>query len=260
MIVLKAVRQQKRIFSIWSGVTSDEVMSYSLMLAKSEALRWERGVDEVSNELVFRIKGLQVMANSQDILPSEKEKIQFRILDALYTISNGYKYAYIPFYSLYEELQAKDDREQGLIREGFENIRNARLVDSKALGTASITNEGIEEFENAILRPNERTTNFPSRISEILSKESRELRNHEIETIQSQRRAFLAKAYELSKGSSMQRISAFEIGNLLHYNQQTIERIYFYYQDKRIIKPFATGGKFTITHEGIEQAEKDQTS
>jgi hypothetical protein len=56
MIVQDAVRQQKKIFTIWYKVTADEVMFYNLRLAIGEPLDWERGVDEVSNELIFRMK------------------------------------------------------------------------------------------------------------------------------------------------------------------------------------------------------------
>ena len=43
--------------------------------------------------------------------------------------------------------------------------------------------------------------------------------------------------------------------NLLGYDQKTLERIHFFYQDEGVIKPYATGGTFTITDEQMEQAD-----
>jgi hypothetical protein len=56
MIAQAAARQRKNIFTVWHRVTVDEVMFYNLRLTIREPLHWERGVDEVSNELIFRMK------------------------------------------------------------------------------------------------------------------------------------------------------------------------------------------------------------
>jgi hypothetical protein len=196
------------------------------------------------------------MASSQSSPPSDREeqKIQFRMLDKIYTISKGYKYVYIPFDELYKEPQANNEEEQEPIRKSFEYLFNAGLVDSKAIGYGSITLEGMREYESAILGYPDNPTRFPlNAIAEVAT----ESKKNEIKTIKSQRRAFLGKAYELSRGSSTELLSSFDIGNMLGYDQKTIERIYFYFQDEGVIKPFATGGKFTITNKGIEQVKKE---
>ena len=190
-----------------------------------------------------------------DITSSEKYKLQFKMLHALYTLSNGQKYTNIPFDNLYKELQSKNDIDQERACESFEDLRITGLVDSKALGSASITHKGIKEFESAVLRPSEHTANFPLHMSERLSWESSEAKKKEIETIQRKRRAFLAKAYELTKGSSMTPVSAFEIMDILGYDQKTMESIYYYLEDEGLIKSFAIGGKFTITSKSMERAE-----
>jgi hypothetical protein len=56
----------------------------------------------------------------------------------------------------------------------------------------------------------------------------------------------------------MKYLDAFEIMSSLGYDKETIERIYFYLLDEGDIKSFATGGKFTVTHKGIEQVEKER--
>lgn len=208
------------------------------------------------------------MVNSQgNNLPSpsdEAEKevqqlktLQFRILDKLYTSSKGYKYGYVPLENLYEQLQANNNEEsRKLMSKSLQYLYDARLIDSKAIAHVSIRNEGIKEYESAILGyqdSSSSSTRFPlGAIAEATTK----AKEDEIRTIKDQRRAFLAKAYELSQGSSTKILSAFDIGNSLGYDQGTIERVYFYFQDEGVIKPFALGGKFTITQKGIELARK----
>jgi hypothetical protein len=195
------------------------------------------------------------MVSSQGSPPSDREeqKIQFRMLDKIYTISKGYKYVYIPFDELYKKLQTSNEIEEEL-RKTFEYLYNAGLVDSKAIGNASLTHEGIREYENALLYP-DKSSYFPS---DAISEVTTEPKKNEIKNIQSQRREFLAKAYELSKGSSIESLNAFEIMRSLSYDNETIERIYFYLVDEGDIKSFATGGKFTVTRKGIEQVEKER--
>ncbi len=177
------------------------------------------------------------------------QSMQFRILDRLYTKSKGYKYAYIPFDSLYEELQANDED----IRKSFESLRGAGLVDSKAIGYASITNEGMNQYESTILGYPESSTHFPLDVIEEVTTESKK---NEIKNIQNQRIAFLSEAYKLSKGNPKQHLNAFKIMSSSNYDKETIERIYFYLVDEGLIKPFATGGEFTITPKGIERVKK----
>lgn len=125
------------------------------------------------------------------------------------------------------------------------------MVDSKALTTASITHEGIKELESLVLGSSKHTTRFLLYKDEPLTKEN------EIKAIQNQRTAFLKKAYELTKGSTRQPVSAFKIMEMLGYDQKTLERIYYYLEDEGLIKTFALGGKFTITQRCIEQQAVD---
>jgi hypothetical protein len=182
-----------------------------------------------------------------------QQSMQFRILDKLYTKSKGYKYAFIPFDSL-KELEAVDNTEkQELVRKSFESLRGAGLADSKAIGNASITYEGVKEYETAILSYPESSTRFPlDAIAKLITEEKK----NEIKINKSQRRAFLAKAYELSKGKSSKVLNSLKIGKILEYDQRTIERIHFYFQDEGAIKPYAIGGDFTITPKGIELARE----
>jgi hypothetical protein len=69
-------------------------------------------------------------------------------------------------------------------------------------------------MENIILGSEKRTTQFPMHIDK-----------NEIKTIQNQRALFLKKAYELSKGSPMQIVSAFKIMAILGYDKKTLDRI-----------------------------------
>lgn len=52
----RAILGNKLIFAIWHGVTSKEVALYNLKLASVDGIRWESGIDEVSDELIFRMR------------------------------------------------------------------------------------------------------------------------------------------------------------------------------------------------------------
>jgi hypothetical protein len=187
------------------------------------------------------------LVNSRDNAYSDKKRLQFKILDALYYISNGYKYTFVPLANLYKQLHSNSEDEQERIRESFEYLREIGLVDSKALATASITHEGIKELENILLGLSGRTNYILSRIDAPLTNQQ------EINSIQNKRTEFLKKAHELSKGSTGQPVSAFKIMGMLGYDQKTLERIYYYLEDDGLIKTFALGGEFTITQKCIEQ-------
>ncbi|SRR5215207_1092259 len=181
------------------------------------------------------------MANSKGNTYPDNDRIRFKVLDALYSISSGYKHTFIPFDNLYKELQSKSNMDQELILESFEYLRKHRLVDSKALATASITHQGIKEVESVILGYGKHTLQLQPHIDKPLTNEN------EIKIVQNQRAAFLKKAYELSKGRISQPVSAFKIMDLLGLDQKTLERIYYYLEDEGLIKTYALGGDFTIT-------------
>jgi hypothetical protein len=191
------------------------------------------------------------MVNSRDTSYSDKKRLQFKILDALYYISNGYKYTFIPFDNLYKQLHSNSENEQKQILESFEYLRENGLVDTRALATASITHEGIKELESILIGLSGRTNQILSRIDPSLTNQ------HEIKSIQNKRTEFIKKAYELSKGSTMQPVSAFKIMDILGYDQKTLERIYYYLEDEGLIKTFALGGDFTITQKCTEQQASD---
>jgi predicted transcriptional regulator len=189
-------------------------------------------------------------ASSSDNHEKQRQQsLRFRILDKLYSKSKGYKYAYIPFDSLYEELQANNED----VRKSFEALRAGGLVDSKAIGYASITTDGVNYYERTLLGYPESSTHFPPDVIEAVATQSMK---NEIINIKNKRDAFLTEAYKLSKGSPDERLNAFEIMSSSNYDKETIERIYFYLVDEGLIKPFATGGELTITPKGIEQVEK----
>jgi hypothetical protein len=190
---------------------------------------------------------------SSDNEEDSQQSMQFKILDKLYTESKGYKYAFIPFATLKELEAANNAEKQQLVRRSFESLRSAGLADSKAMGNANITSEGVKEYERAILSYPDSSTRFPiDAIAEAITEEKK----IEIKTNQSQRRAFLSKAYELSKGSSSKDLNSLDIGKMLGYDQKTIERIHFYFQDEGVIKPIAIGGLFNITPKGMELARE----
>jgi hypothetical protein len=192
-------------------------------------------------------------SSDNDEKPQLQQSMQFRILDKLYTESKGYKYAFIPFATLKELEPANNAEKQELVHKSFESLRGAGLADSKAMGNANITYEGVKEYERAILSYPDSSTRFPiDAIAEAIT----EGKKNEIKINKSQRRAFLSKAYKLSKGNTSEVLNSVKIGKILEYDQRTIERIHFYFQDEGAIKPYAIGGDFTITPKGVELARE----
>jgi hypothetical protein len=195
------------------------------------------------------------MANSPDISLSEEDKVRFKLLYRTYAISKGYKFVHTLIVNLYDELMARNEKERQLACEGFDYLQNSGLIDSQSIGNVSITREGINEFESAILKPCERTNNFPIHISDTISKGDRESIKKEIETAQNQLQVFYEKAKQSPKGQR-QEINAFEMMGGQGYDNETIERIYFYWVDEGVIEPEALGGNFTLTGTTPEEARK----
>ena len=166
------------------------------------------------------------MSNSKYNTYPEKDKIRFKVLDALYSVSSRYKHTFIPFDNLYEQLHSSSEKEQENILESFKALRDNRLVDSRALATSSITHKVIKELESLVLGLSGRTNHILSCIDPPLTDQP------EIVSIQNKRTEFLKKAYDISKGSTRQPVSAFKIMDMLGYDQKTLERIYYYLEDE----------------------------
>jgi hypothetical protein len=145
------------------------------------------------------------MANSPDISLSEEDKVRFKLLYRTYAISKGYKFVHTLIVNLYDELMARNEKERQLACEGFDYLQNSGLIDSQSIGNVSITREGINEFESAILKPCERTNNFPIHISDTISKGDRESIKKEIETAQNQLKYFTKKQnnHQKAKGRKL---------------------------------------------------------
>jgi hypothetical protein len=185
------------------------------------------------------------MANSQDN-PFEGEQLRFGLLGALYTISRGDSIARVNFENLFTQLRANNEIEQRMIHEAFDDLRQLGFAHSPALGTAGITHNGINEFENAVLGPRENMVHFSENTIENLI--TKEQRNH-VGTNRDQRNRFLERARELSRANRGQRLNSGEIGNSLGFDQETVNRIHFFLQDEGLIEPFAAGGTFTLPRE-----------
>ena len=126
------------------------------------------------------------MANSRNN-PSETEDQQrFRLLDRLYTISEGHSETFVP----QERLGVMTDNEQNNIKETLHFLAESGLV-TLGLGYVKITHKGIIEYEDAILNPHDHTELFPLDTIHSMSTESKK---EQIRTIQRQRSEFLDEA------------------------------------------------------------------
>ena len=111
-------------------------------------------------------------------------------------------------------------------------------------------------YERTLLGYRESSTHFPP---DVIEEVATKLMKNEITNIKNKRDTFLTEAYKLSKGSPDERLNAFKIMSSSNYDKETVERIYFYLVDEGLIKPFSTGGEFTITPKGIERVMKGKS-
>jgi hypothetical protein len=119
------------------------------------------------------------------------------------------------------------------------------LVASKALGTISITHEGVKRFER-LLEKTKQKGRISKHASIRHSLDSTEISN--VFEIQRLRADILRQAFR----SSAQVANIFEIGGPLGIGKEKLERIYFYLQDEGLIMFYALGGDFIITEQGRE--------
>lgn len=169
---------------------------------------------------------------------SEEENVRFKVFDVLYAKSEGFTQATIPLDTFYEQLQVSNVDEQNQIQQAIHYLVDYGFV-LWGLGAAKITHGGIVEYEDAILLPHSHIDHFPL---DTIQSVSTELKKKEIETIQSQRSAFLLELSKLSGGNTMQQVSSSEVLKPLGYDLKTFQKIFFFLLDEGLMKSLAAGG------------------
>jgi predicted transcriptional regulator len=141
--------------------------------------------------------------------------------------------------------------EEKALEKCIDHMAAQNLIASRALGTISITHEGIKRFEK-LLENRART----GRASKNASLIRRSINNNEMSNvleIQRLRADILKQAFN----SSTRVVNLFEIGGPLGINNEKLERIYFFLQDEGLIDFYALGGDFVLTEKGKVVLEKN---
>lgn len=176
--------------------------------------------------------------------PVIEAQIRFRVLDAIYRISEGDMNQPVSTQAILQHLGFvnDDNNMQNLIQAALGFLQMNGLAGT--LGSSRITLRGIDVYEDAILNPANHGDIFPV---ETIEEVSTDQRREEIENILRQRDAILNSAVELQRNNPRQPISVFEIGRDLNIDDRTCQRIFFYLIAQRRIRSFASGsGRFFV--------------
>ena len=128
-----------------------------------------------------------------------------------------------------------------------------KFVISKALGTISITHQGIKEIEE--LLEDTRRHSYTLESTEFLHSIGEAEKSNILE-IQKLGYNVLKLTYDRLSNQKIRAVNLFEIGEALGIEKEKLERIYFYLEDEGLIESVALGGAFSITNKGKKLIEK----
>jgi hypothetical protein len=251
-------------------ISAKEIAKYSEMMADSYAAKSSEGIPRIAEKFYKHIRGIRVLYNfssdkemksavsalSQSIQERQRlaketeDELLHIILAKIYLTTKGYRNTYIHFLPFSKSLCAGTEEEKAL-EKCVDNMATQKLVASRALGTISITHEGIKRFERLLENAARK-----GRISKNASVIRHSINNNEMSNvleIQRLRADILKQAFS----SSVKVVNLFEIGEPLGIEREKLERIYFYLQDEGLIDFYALGGDFVLTEKGIETLKKD---
>jgi hypothetical protein len=169
-LISKQVRKNKRIIiPIRHNVSEEEIAKYSEIMADSYAAKTNEGIPTIAEKLYKHIRGIKVLYNfssdtqmkknvsalSQSIQERERlateteDELLHIILAKIYLTTKGYRNAYVHFLPFSKSICAGVEEEKA-VEKYVAYMATQKLITSKALGTISITHEGIKRFERTI--------------------------------------------------------------------------------------------------------------
>jgi hypothetical protein len=270
-LITKQVNANKRIIlPIWHNISKEEIEIHSPILADTVAAKSNEGIPNIARKLYRQISGIKILKNfnsdtnlSETISPrlksiKEREIIikeienetTYIILTKIYLVSKGYHNIYIYLWPFLESLSSNKE-EQEKLKKYFEVLSIKKFIESKGLGTISITHTGIKEIERLI----ENSKNDFSKLYEIVNSIPRN-EIDSIHEIQKLRYIILRTAYDVSYHNK-KILNIFKIGQPLGIEKEKLERIFFYLEHEGLIYFSALGGNFYITYKGKEVIEKN---
>ena len=169
-LISKQVRKNKRIIlPIRHDISEKEIAKYSDMMAGSYAAKSSEGIPRIAEKFYKHIRGIRVLYDfnsdkemkravstlSQSIQERERlaketeDELLHITLAKIYLTTKGYRNAYIHFLPFSKSLCAGTEEEKAM-EKCIDHMAAQKLIASRALGTISITHEGIKRFERLL--------------------------------------------------------------------------------------------------------------
>jgi hypothetical protein len=166
-LISKQVRKNKRIIiPVRHNISEGEIAKYSAIMADSCAAKTSEGITSVAEKVYKHIRGIRVLysfsshtrlkksvsALSESMREAERlaretqDELLYVILAKIYLTTQGYRNAYIHFVPFSKSVCAGVEEEKTL-EKCIDHMAAQNIIISKALGTISITHEGIKRFE-----------------------------------------------------------------------------------------------------------------
>ena len=268
-LITKQVNLKKRIIlPVWHKITKEEIQEYSSILTNRVAAKYSDGnIENIATKLYKEIQGISTVYNfssdtklkdevsslfnsvekRESLLEDVKEELCLVTLTKVYLTAKGYRNTYISYWP-FSELLSSNNKEREKLDKIINVLIDQKFVESKALGTISITHEGIKKIENLL---EDADSKYASQIKNSISNTERS----EILEIQSLRYKILELAHKDSN-NEMKVLNLFRIGDPLGINREKLQRVYFYLQDEGLIDFYALGGDFLVTEKGKQLIEK----
>jgi hypothetical protein len=272
----KQVNSNKRIIlPVWHDVSREEVEKHSVLLADIVAQKTSNGIETVATNLYKVIRqietiykfdsdtGLKANVSSlsksiqeRELLIREvEEEFQFLILSKIYLITKGYRMVFV-YDDYLSNLLCAGEEEKRRIEKIVQDLMHKNFIASKALGTTSITHEGIKKIENLI---GDSSQISASGIVSQLKNSFKVSEKDEIREIQKLRYDILKRASDLTEEKD-DVANTFEVaaslGIDIKKDHEKLVRVHFYLQDEGLIEPFAVGGRFHLTAKGRQRVKE----
>ena len=268
------------ILPIWDDISRKEIEKHSAQLADIQALKTDNGIEKVAEELCREIKGIRTnydfksgvglspaisklsssIQGAKSLVREGEEEMQVVILTEIYLIAKGYRMTYISYYEFSDSLSSNKELTMRTIKECVKVLIRKKLIESKSLGTISITHKGIKEIERLPEETSQKS--LSSRKKEIASQIKQSISEDEktkIRDIQKLRYDILERATQSSEERD-DVMNIFEIAKSLGIDtkqeHEKLERVYFYLQGEGLIESYAIGGSFRITPNGRQRVRE----
>jgi len=261
------ILRKKVILPLWHNISKEEIQKLYPSLVNLVAPKTNEGIKNIANKLYMQIRGIKKLYNfNSDIelsktlsplfksikerkllIKETEEEITLIILIKIYLHSKGYHNIYIYFWPLSESLSSNDIGPE-ILKKYMEILITQNFIESKSIGTISITHKGIKQIEN-LIENSKNDSNF-SKIHQVIHSITRN-EIDSIHEIQKLRYNILRTAYDLSHHKK-EILNIFKIGLPLGIENEKLERIFFYLEHEHLIYFWALGGYFYITGKGKE--------